>query len=212
MTDDGATDAEQRQIRDLLAAQPRPSMPAEVRERILTALADEPPLAPAAERRRARWWPAAVAAAVVLLAGVIVVPQMRQGFDSAPTAATAPVPDAELAVASPACAGGTAAYSTGTRYQQASLGQQARSLMPGAAQCRTDSAAAPPVAPRSPSSQSKALDCIVRIARQSQILLMDEGFYQEQPAVLAVVAPPRRALIVDCDRRPVQVLESVVLE
>ena len=211
MTDNGATDAEQQQIRALLAAEPRPTMPPEVRLQILDALAAEPALSPteAPARRSFRWWPAAVAAAVVLLAGVVIVPQLQRSAPAETVAAPDPAPTAALAVSPTGCNGDTAAYETGTRYQQANLPQQARSLMPAAVQCREDAGAGS--APRT-TAPSQALDCIVKITRQSRVLLLDQGFYDDQPAVLAVVAPPQRALVVDCDRRPAQVLQSVSLE
>ena len=142
--------ADEQHIRDLLAAQPRPEMPADVADRITAALAAEPafaapdgPTGPS----RLKWLGAAVAAAVVVLAGVIVIPQWRQGTTStAETAPSAPATSSQregttVDPADPAAVGTEAftaadcgnrplAYDTGTRYQQAALTTQPEARVP----------------------------------------------------------------------------------
>lgn len=227
-SDDFSTAAEQ-QIRDLLAAQSRPTMPPGVQDRILAALAAEP--RPdfghsGTGRSRLMWVSAAVAAAVVILAGVIVVPQWRQ--DSAPAGAdsaseAAPPAGAARAVALE-CAPDPLTYNSGTRYQQAALTTQAQALMPTA--CRTVDGSDPtapglapgatqePAAtyePMAPDAAERTLDCVVRVAHSAKVVVLDRGFYEDTPAVVAVVSPPTRALAVDCRGQRAQLLMDVPL-
>ena len=218
--------ADEQRIRDLLAAQPRPQMPADVEARIAAALAAEPrpTFLPASEHGPGtgrRWLGVAVAAAFVVLAGVILVPQLRQ--QSAPVAETTiPANSADRTVtleapvdpAAAECVPDTLMYDSGTRYQQAALITQAQALVPPP--CRTPSgsdaeavAAVPP--PLTPAVAERSLKCIVRVARTPAVILIDRGSYEGRPAVVAVVDAPRRALAVDCRQQPAQVLMDVDL-
>lgn len=223
--------ADEQHIRELLAAQPRPEMPADVADRITAALAAEPafaaPDAPTGPSRL-KWLGAAVAAAVVVLAGVIVIPQWRQGTTStAETAPSAPTTSSqrEGTTADPAAVGTDAftaadcgnrplAYDTGTRYQQAALTTQAKALVPqecGGETTADAQVAATAAAPMPAEAAERNLKCIVRVARSPQIIVIDSGSYEGTPAVVAVVGPPQRALAVNCTARPVEVLMDVTL-
>lgn len=228
--------ADEQHIRELLAAQPRPAMPADVADRITAALAAEPhpafaaPDAPTGPSRL-KWLGAAVAAAVVVLAGVIVVPQWRQGTTStAETAPSAPATSSQregttVDPADPAAVGTEAftaadcgnrplAYDTGTRYQQAALTTQAQALVPqecGGGTTADAQVAATAAAPMPAEAAERNLKCIVRVARSPQIIVIDSGSYEGTPAVVAVVGPPQRALAVNCTARPVEVLMDVTL-
>lgn len=229
---DDFSDADEQRIRDLLAAQPRPVMPADVAARLEAALAAEPRpvvVATAASGSSRRWWGVAAAAALVLLAGAIVVPQWQQ--QSTPVADTAmPVeqeagpqipPAAAAERISVDCVPEPLTYDTGTTYQQAALTTQAQALVPqecggdapvdtgtdagsGTDSARTQQSMAPQVARQS-------LDCIVRVARAARIMVVDRGSYEGTPAVVAVVGPPTRALAVNCADQPAEVLMDVAL-
>lgn len=225
---DDFSEADEQHIRELLAAQPRPAMPAPVADRIQAALAQEPRPVAAPPRSRSRLgWGLAAAAAVAVLAGVIVVPQLRQ--QSAPVADTTssatppaaptpadPIPPAAAAESiSVDCVDKPLTYDTGTSYQQVALTTQAQALVPqecgGSAQYETRTGeSADGTATARPWAQ-RSMKCIVRVAPTTQVMLIDRGTYEGVPAIVAVVGPPTRALAVDCARQPAQVLMDVAL-
>lgn len=222
--DDFSPEAEE-QVRALLAAQPRPPMPAEVRDRILTALAAEPQPDFASHQSGGRnkvWWAVgAVAAAFVLFAGVVALPRTTQPptatvvGEQAPTVGT----DQGPGVAVPAaCADQPLTYNTGTRYLQASFDDQAQDL---AAYCSTAKRvqAATPAPTRSavpaamnPRLAQRSVSCVVKVAPSADVLIVDRGFYGSDPATIAVVGPPDRALVIDCREQPERVLLDVRLD
>ena len=215
----GFSDAAEQQVRDLLAAQPRPQMPPDVHARILAALAEQP--APQSRRpsSRSRLMWVGAAAAVVLLAGFVLVPQLRgpQGATDADTnTATATAPNADLGVPAAAdCGAQPPVYDSGTRYQQAALVTQAAALVP--AGCRTADAAlaaqetGPTPTPMAAPAAGRTMECLVSVARSARVMVLDRGFYEDTRAIVAVVEPPRRALVVDCQAEPAQVLMDVEL-
>lgn len=216
--DDFSDDAEQ-QIRDLLARQPRPTMPTEVEHRIRAALAAETVPAPPAERRGRplTWLSAGVAAAVVVLAGVIIVPQLNQAPSPPPAP---PTPTSEPpAVADPVnldCPGRPLTYDSGTRYEQAGLKTQVAALVPQACSASTPATAvAPPSQPTmatmAPDVAERSLDCVLTVARTAKVVVLDRGSYEGTPAVVAVVGPPIRALALHCTKKRAEVLMDVAL-
>ena len=210
--DDGFSQEAEDQIRDLLAQQPRPVMPPELRERVLEAVAAEPRpemSGPPAPRRRTRWVGLAVAAALVILAGFIVVPVLRDDSGSRPldsiTASDCPPGQPTGA---PTGEGDTVAYRTGTYYDQAGLATQAQALLP---RCGGPSLRANPTAVMAPRAARKIVECIVRVAKAAKVMVADRGYYEDRPAVVAVVEPPRRVLALICRKETSQVLEDVAV-
>ncbi len=207
--DDGFSEEAEQHVRDLLAAQPQPPMPDHVRARIQSAIAAEP--RPESDRAagggRGRWIGFAVAAAVVILAGFLVVPVLRK--------AEGPTLPLDGTTAQTACPVQPLTYDSKTRYQEAGLPTQARSLIPPG--CGSGGApAAPALAARpaamAPRLAARVVACVVRVARSAHVMVVDRGYYDNRPAVVAVVEPPLRALAITCRKQSPRLLEDVALQ
>lgn len=208
--DDGFSDEAENEIRELLAQQPRPEMPPQLRERVLAAVAAEPrPAAQESAGSAGRWIGVAVAAAVVILAGFLIVPLLRGQAPSPPldsvTAADCP---SWTPTSSDAIDGDypTVAYRTGTYYDEAGLPTQAQALL---SDCGAPTVRANPAAVMSPRAARKVVACVVRVAKAARVMVADRGYYENQRAVVAVVEPPRRVLALICRKDSSQVLEDV---
>lgn len=214
--DDDFDAAAEREIIELLAAVPRPEMPAEVRARIEDALAAEagnrPGAGSSSRLAGGRWFALAAAAAVAVLAGFVVVPRLGGGTTaSSPEAA----PATALASASPSCtalAGDTADRATpvtesGTTYSASGLRTQAELLLrnpaPSCAAFSDGTAVSDTQRRVSPESVQA---CVTAVAKGRSIVAVDLGWYGQRPSVTMVLLRPKEALAVDCQRDPAAVL------
>ena len=219
-------------IRELLAAQPRPQMPTAVRERILAALAAEPqpdftatPGNSSATGGSKAWWTfAAVAAAFVLLVGVVFLPRSSEPPATTIAGEQAPsVGDDHKVATDVSCGGQPLTYESGTRYVPASFTDQAQDL---AAYCSAE-ARSPvstqnqvrpteptrdPVPAMSPSLALRSMRCVIEAAPTADVMVVDRGYYGTDPATIAVVGPPSRALVIDCQDQPERVVAEVGLD
>lgn len=204
----------EREIIELLAAQPRPTMPPEVRARIDAALAaeverrrTEPAKSPAAPARGRRMWLAAAAAVAVLgLAGLVTVPRLGQQAatpEPATMAAFSPSPTPGCAEAeSPAAELGAVLSRSGTSYTAAAFATQAQALL---------TRSCDPLAVRAAQGRYAIEDgtevqgCVVAAAAGRVVLAVDVGRYDGRPAVVILLAP-REALALDCQHEPATVL------
>ncbi|WP_026412391.1 anti-sigma factor family protein [Actinomadura oligospora] len=183
----------------ILAEAPLPSMPAELAERIDSALAAESlhtaTVVSLEQRRKQRHWrvlSAAAAAVVVLGGGTAVGTTLVRGGGSHDGSAnvSSPVtdpsgPDHALAggpggSAPSAAAGGYAIVTTGTDYHAASLGSQiAHSVGEPARQMTVQGATA-----------TSVQQCVAAVARAVRPLLVDQARYDGAPATIIALPGP----------------------
>jgi hypothetical protein len=213
---DGDFDADpEREIRELLAAQPRPVMPPEVLARIEAALAAEgtPATAPPAGRR---WYLLAAAAAVAVLAGFIVIPRFS---DTASLSTSSPQPEQAAApvTPSPGCTAlgtqpserSTPVTDSGTAYTATALRAQAEQLLSAPRPtCQETSIQAYSA---DMASARPLRDCVMAVADGRSVLAVDLGWYAERPSVTLVLVNPREAVAVDCATDPATVLARAAL-
>lgn len=214
---DGDFDADsEREIRELLAAQPRPVMPPEVLARIEAALAAEgtPGTAPSPAGRR--WYILAAAAAVAVLAGFIVIPRFS---DTASLSTSSPQPEQAAAPAtpSPGCMAlgtqpperSTPVTDSGTAYTATALRAQAEQLLSAPrSTCQETSIQAYNA---DLASARPLRDCVMAVADGRSVLAVDLGWYAERPSVTLVLVNPREAVAVDCATDPATVLARAAL-
>ncbi|MCP2340550.1 anti-sigma factor family protein [Actinomadura rupiterrae] len=183
----------------LLAEAPLPSMPAELAERIDSALAAESlhtaTVVSLEQRRKQRHWRvlSAAAAAVVVLGGGAAVGTnlLRGGGHDGSASVSSPVTDpsgrnhlnsgADGGVApSAAATGGYEIVTTGTAYRAATLGAQvAKALGEHARNLTMRSATSAALQP-----------CVASLARAARPLLVDQASYDGAPAVIIALPGP----------------------
>ena len=235
MTADDELDPQQDAVRELLAAEPSPTMPPEVRTRLMAAIAAESqtresaaqaPVSLADRRRTPRWiLPTAVAAAMVLLAGIVLVPMLRSG----PTSTSAEDTGSTCGiVAQPGADMTSVAHDAGTPYSAAGLETQSQSLLSAAPACPAgeNAAAAPDVtqqyresdgptaydAPEDTWSADEVSECLLDVVPGAEILVFDQAEFEGEPAVVAVVdETPQRAVAVDCGVDPAELVAETAI-
>lgn len=230
MTADDERDPQQDAVRALLAAEPRPTMPPDVRARLMSAITAEAqsrettaqaPVVLADRRRTPRWiLPTAVAAAMVLLAGIVLVPMFRSGSSTTSAEDTG---SACGIVAEPGADMTAVAHDAGTQYSAAGLETQSQSLLSAAPACPVgENAAAAPDGDESrksagqpttaydaedPWSADAVTECLLDVVPGEEILVLDQAEFDGKPAVVAVVAEtPQRAIAVDCGVDPAELV------
>lgn len=225
MSGTASDDRAQQWVRDRLAAEPRPELPADVRaglDAVIVAESQRRAAAPPAPRRSRStrpWLLVGAAAAVVVLAGIVVVPRFGSqpaattAGESAPTTAAVPAPESDgsdCAVAATPNADLTSVLAaTGTTYTAARLRVQARGLLASRAGCASNLRSSDTGPALDPAAIS---GCVVSVAAGDPVLAVDTGWYGGTRAVVALVrVPPTRALVLDCSARPVVVLASTDL-
>lgn len=178
----------------ILAEAPVPSMPAELAERIDTAIAAESmhtaTVASLEQRRGRRHWrilSAAAATVVVLGGGATIGKIAMDGASSSDSAARHPAPHRSLtdpgsASDVPKVAPGEPdptfkIAQSGTDYRSGTLGDQVGGVVAGE-QKRRSEAAAP---------GARLRDCVTSVAGEQTLLLVDQAKYEGQPAIIIAV-------------------------
>lgn len=214
-TDDDFDAESEREISELLAASPRPTMPPEILSRIEAALAAEAEhsVGSTSPSRSVGLWPVlAAVAAVAVLAGFMLIPRLSE---PGPTSAQQ-VPAAAPVSPSPACTAlGTTAEDrstpvtdSGTAYTASALPvQAARLLRATPPPCSSD--VQPQLA--GTASAQPLRDCVMAVAKGRSVAAVDLGWYEQRKSVTVVLLTPREALAVDCDADPVTVLARAAL-
>ncbi|MEV4251921.1 hypothetical protein AB0J52_01995 [Spirillospora sp. NPDC049652] len=180
----------------ILAEAPLPPMPAELAERIDSALAAESlhtaTVVSLEQRRKQRHWrvlSAAAAAVVVLGGGTAVGTAILRGggsHDGTVTNNVPPVSDPSgpkhtyvSGGAAPAPAGGYQIVSTGTDYRAASLGPQLKRAVGEHAGSQTLQG-----------SQTAVQECVAAVAKTVRPVLVDQASYDGAPAVVIALPGP----------------------
>ncbi|SNR39945.1 anti-sigma factor family protein [Actinomadura mexicana] len=173
----------------ILAEAPVPSMPAELAERIDTAIAAESmhtaTVASLEQRRGRRHWrilSAAAATVVVLGGGATVGKIAMDGASSSDGAARHPAPHRSLTDPGPgvpkAAPGAPEpafkVAQSGTDYRSGTLGDQVGGVVSGEQEMRADAAA--------PGARLRG--CVTGVAGEQQLLLVDQAKYEGQPAII----------------------------
>jgi len=222
--------AQQNYVKELLAQQPRPTMPATVAATINTALRVEaeqrPRPSPQAARfgRPRRNWvmPLSVAAAVLLLAGVVVLPNLLNNSQQATTAAgdICGVTAAATADMTPVSSASGAQYSAAEfTTQSAALLSRARPACVDGSEEMADKsesnqfqATQPQDAPsvsltKEPPSRADVMKCLLAVVPGKTVVAVDHGHYTNVPVVVVIIRQqPMRAYAIDCGAKPVQVV------
>ncbi|MES9540581.1 zf-HC2 domain-containing protein [Spirillospora sp. NPDC049024] len=181
----------------ILAEAPMPPMPAELAERIDTALAAESmhtaTVASLEQRRGRRHWrilSAAAAAVVVLGGGATVGKVALDGASSSDSTAHQPAPQHSLTDPSsgtgsgvPKVAPGEPAPAfkvahSGTDYRSGTLGEQVGGVVTGEQKLRAEAAAPDP----------RLHGCVTGVAGSQAPLLVDQASYEGKPAII-IAAP-----------------------
>lgn len=178
----------------ILAEAPVPSMPAELAERIDTAIAAESmhtaTVASLEQRRGRRHWrilSAAAATVVVLGGGATVSKIAMDGASSSDSAARHPAPHRSLTDPGsgsgvPKAAPGEPAPAfkvaqSGTDYRSGTLGDQVGGVVTGGQEMRAEGAA--------PGARLRG--CVAGVAGEQSLLLVDQAKYEGQPAIIIAV-------------------------
>ncbi|MEU4825224.1 zf-HC2 domain-containing protein [Actinomadura sp. NPDC023710] len=178
----------------ILAEAPVPSMPAELAERIDTAIAAESmhtaTVASLEQRRGRRHWrilSAAAATVVVLGGGATVGKIAMDGASSSDSAARHPAPHRSLTDSGsgsgvPKVAPGEPAPTfkvaqSGTDYRSGTLGDQVGGIVTGEQKMRSEAAAPDP----------RLRGCVTGVAGEQSLLLVDQAKYEGQPAIIIAV-------------------------
>jgi hypothetical protein len=178
----------------ILAEAPVPSMPAELAERIDTAIAAESmhtaTVASLEQRRGRRHWrilSAAAATVVVLGGGATVGKIAMDGASSSDSAARHPAPHRSLTDPGsgsgvPKVAPGEPAPTfkvaqSGTDYRSDTLGDQVGGIVTGEQKMRSEAAAPDP----------RLRGCVTGVAGAQSLLLVDQAKYEGQPAIIIAV-------------------------
>ncbi|MGI5418434.1 anti-sigma factor family protein [Actinomadura luteofluorescens] len=178
----------------ILAEAPVPSMPAELAERIDTAIAAESmhtaTVASLEQRRGRRHWrilSAAAATVVVLGGGATVSKIAMDGASSSDSAARHPAPHRSLTDPGsgsgvPKAAPGEPAPAfkvaqSGTDYRSGTLGDQVGRVVTGGQEMRAEGAA----------PDARLRGCVAGVAGEQSLLLVDQAKYEGQPAIIIAV-------------------------
>ncbi|GAA4388615.1 zf-HC2 domain-containing protein [Actinomadura sp. NPDC048032] len=197
----------------ILAEAPVPSMPAELAERIDTAIAAESmhtaTVASLEQRRGRRHWRilSAAAATVVVLGGGATVGKIAlDGASSSDSAARHPAPHRSLTDPGsgsgvPKAAPGDSdptfkVAQSGTDYRSGTLGEQVGGVVAGEQQMRAEAAA----------PDARLRGCVAGVAGEQKLLLVDQARYEGRPAIIIAVngdRPGRRNIwVVEPDCSP----------